>query len=434
MANKAVSKRSGNKPAANKSKKESITPEKNKSRKISQGDAVKKHYHDIAFRLKMTKMALLIFLVGFILIGIITNPSELSIDSLSHLLRYIDIQNSEKTQLFEFNIDMEDEARIEYYRDNIVVLKRNKLDIYDLNGKRIFSHTLTYSMPVLEISDKYVLAFDSGSNKMQIFNSFSRLYEYKNEYNEVNPIYGAKITDKGNIVYISSEKGYKSVVTVMNSGFKEIYRCGFGDKYVFDADIDEDAKRLAVAAFSGSNGDFLGEILLYDTETDENYEKRIVTEGEIPLIVEFNKAGFFSIFENSLKIFDADYEKLEDYNFSHKRLEHFCFTSELAAAVLSEKTLGNEKNILIFNYSGELIYSQIINTDIINIKFSQDSGVLYFLTRKGIYRIDMQEKNFELLTAEYDDTSHKIIYADDENIFVSGHAKINIINIANIED
>ena len=429
MSDKSISRRSGNSPSVKKGGGVSDGNKNKKLKKSSQNNAVNEHYLTIGRRLKFVRLTLLVLLVMFILSNIVINSKELSIDNLTHLLRYINIQNSDKARLSEFAIDTEGESLIGYYRNFIVVLRRNRLDIYNLNGSRTFSHTLAYSTPVLKISDRYILAFDNGSNKMQIFNSFSRLYEYKNEYNEINPIYGAKITDKGNTVYISSERGYRSVVTVMNNSFREIYQCGFGDKYVVDAAIDDDAKKLAVASFIGQKGDFLGEILLYDTGDDDGYQKKIVSEGEIPLRVDFNKNGLFSLFENSLKIFDGNYEKLEDYHFLYRDVEFFNFTTEFAAIVLTEKTLGNEKNILIFDYLGDLIYSEIINADIIDIKFSQDSKALYFLTRSGLYKIDIQERRFELLTAEYDDTSYEIIYADEKNIFVSGLAKVNIINI-----
>ena len=438
MENKTISKRSRTKPIVKKGGSKKLSANINnrdnnkKRRTVKQDEPVNEYYYSIAFRLKFARLILLFFLIIFVIVSVILNSKELTIDNLSQLLRYIDIQNSEKVQVFEFSIDIDEDSCIGYYKNNIVVLKRNKLDVYDLNGKRNFSHTLTYSMPVLEISDKYILAFDSGANKMQIFNSFSKLYEYKSKYNEINPIYGAKITDKGNIVYITSEKGYKCVVKIMNNSFTEVYECCFGDKYIVDADIDNEAKKLAIAGFSGKNGDFLGEILLYDTGSDdENYQRRIVAEGEIPLRVNFNKSGLFAIFENSLQIFDENYDKLENYNFLNKGIEYFRFTPECAAVILGEKTLGNEKSILIFNYLGELLYSEIINTEIIDIKFSEDSTVLYFLTRSGLYKIDIHEKKFELMSAAYDETAYKIIYADDKNIFVSGLTKVNIIKIEN---
>lgn len=391
------------------------------------------HYLAIAFRLKAARLLLLVMLFLFVVSNAVINSKELTVDNINYLLRYIDIQGSSKTEALEFSIDIDEESQIGYYKNNIVVLKKNKLDIYDLNGRRNFSHQLAYSMPVLNISGKYIVAYDSGINKLQIFNSFSRLYEYKNEYDEARPIYSAKVTEKGNIVYITSKKGYKFAVKVMNKDFGEIYECAFGDKYITDADIDDGAKRLAVAGFKAEDGDFQGELLLYDTNS-EDCRERFVLPGEMPLSVKFNNSGFFALCENSFRAYGKDYESLTDYNFGYRAIEAFQFTQELAAVILNEKKLRNENSILIFNADGELIFSETVNIDILDIKFSKKCDVLYFLTRGGLYRIDIEKKLYELVTENYDDTSRKIVYADDKNIFISGLTKVDILKVENEDE
>jgi hypothetical protein len=146
-----------------------------------------------------------------------------------------------------------------------------------------------------------------------------------------------------------------------------------------------------------------------------------------------------------------DGEELSRYGFSGRTIQSWELDEDFSAVILNERTLGNDSRILIFdNSSGALVYEQPVDTEIMDIKFSKISenyDYLYFLTRGGIYRINIAEKIFELWVsrineanaankanaanedseAAYDETTHSIIFAGEKNIIVSGLSKVNIL-------
>jgi len=87
----------------------------------------------------------------------------------------------------------------------------------------------------------------------------------------------------------------------------------------------------------------------------------------------------------------------------------------------------NDSKILIFSETGSILYDNIIGAEIMDIKFSEDYRFLYFLARTGLYKIDIDNKTFEFMTNEYDETAHTIVYANDKNIFLCGLTKINAV-------
>ena len=93
--------------------------------------------------------------------------------------------------------------------------------------------------------------------------------------------------------------------------------------------------------------------------------------------------------------------------------------------------VGKDNFTIIFDSGGNIIYDQIIDAQIINIKFSEDYKFLYFLTRAGLYRVNIEQKIFELAAAsgEYDETTDSIVYANDRNIYLSGLLKINAVAV-----
>jgi hypothetical protein len=258
---------------------------------------------------------------------------------------------------------------------------------------------------------------------MEIFNSFSRVYEYRGE----GPIYGANVTDRGNVVYITSERGYNSAVYVMNNAFVNIFKCKFGEEYIVSADIDDRAQRLVVAGFTARNGDYLSRISMYETNA-ETPLRQIEITGEQPYEVRLTESGegVFAVFENSFRVYGENGNALANYDFAFRDIRGISLMPRLSAVVLSEKTLGIYDRILIFDVNGGIIYDNVIGEEIRDIQFSEDYKYLYFLTRTGLYKINTERGIFEFVTNEYDETTNNIVYANDRNIFLSGLVKINI--------
>jgi len=385
-----------------------------------------KYYLDAAYKIKWIKWLSAVILVLFFFAGIIFNPKEVNAENLGYLLRYINIQGSNRAVKTEFQIELDESSSICYYKNNIAVLRKNRLDIYDLNGRKNFNSKLAYSVPVLKASDKYIIAYDLGTNKMEVFNSFSRIYEYKGD----KPVYFAEVTNQGNIVYASSEKNYKSAVYVMNSGFNVTYRCLFEKDWVMCADIDDRAETLAVAGYYARDGDFLSRIILYGTKSEEP-KKKIEVAGEIPYGIKLGGSGVFAVFENSFRCYGLNGDEISVYNFMRRKIQKIMLTSKLAAVVLSEKTLGTDDRILIFGGDGSILYDGVVDAEITDIKFSDDYRFLYFLTRAGLYKINIAQGTSGDAGGAYDETTNHIICANDKNIFLSGPLKINILEAGN---
>ena len=356
--------------------------------------------------------------------GVLFYSREVNVENLGYLLRYINIQGSGKSIKSEFQIELDETSSICYYKNNIAVLRKNRLDIYDMNGRKNFNSKLVYAIPVLKASDKYIVAYDLGMNKMEIFNSFSKLYEYKGD----RPVYFAEVTDRGNIVYVTTEKKYQSAVYVMNDGFRMIYKCLYDKDWVMAADIDDKAETLAVAGYHVRDGEYLSRVILYDTNSEEPKSK-IEIVGEIPYRVKLNGNGVFAVFENSFRFYDLKGGEISKYNFTSRKIQKIALTSNLASVVLNEKTLGTDDRILVFDRNGNLLFNQVIDAEIMDIKFSADGRFLYYLTRTGLYKISVVQGTFEPVKGAYDETTNDIVYANEKNIYLAGLVKINILDV-----
>ena len=397
--------------------------------KINKDAEYNYYYGKIALKLKYLKTALSVFLLIFICGGFVL-VEELSFDNIASLWRYMDIVPAGRTVTHEFRIDADELSATGYHRNNIAVLRRNRLDIYDMTGRRSNTFLLVYSNPVLRVSERYILAYDLGMNKLDIFNAVSHVHEYLGE----DPIFSAGITERGFVVYVTRETGYTSVIKVLNNNFSEIYAVYRVNDFIMDADIDEGANYLVTAGYYAEGGDYLTSILLYKTDSEEPV-RDIKVRGERPYRVKLNNSGFCVVLENTVRFYDLNGEEISLYNLAGRTIQLLELGRDFSAVILSERTLGNDSRILIFDKSGDIVWEQSVDREIMDIKFSDDYNYLYFLTRAGLYRIEIDAGIFEQVAArinedgeaEYDETTRSIVFANDRNIFLSGLAKVNIL-------
>ena len=387
------------------------------------------YYKKIALKLKTLKITLIILLSFFFLGGFLF-IEDISFDNINFLLKTIDIIPAGRAAAREFRIDADENSTAGFYRNNIALLRRGRLDVYDLTGRRGSTFQLAYSNPILSISDRYILTYDLGMNKLDVFNAVSHVYEYIGE----DPIFGARVSDSGFVVYITREAGYASVVKILNKNFSEIYAVYRVHDYIVDADINDTADYLVTAGFYAENGDYVTSILLYEKDSEKQISD-IKIYGEEPYRIKLNSTGFCAVLENSVRFYDLSGREISYLGLSGGMIRLLEFNGDFSAVVLDGRTLGSDSRILIFDNSGNILYERFIDMEIINIKFSDECEYLHFLTRTGLYAINIPEKTFKQTLPrinaegeqEYDETAGSIIFANEENIFLAGLSKIDIL-------
>ena len=400
----------------------------------NRNDAFNKHCRKISYRIKYLKYIMCACLVILVSGGFIFRAEEITVENITHLLRYIDIVPVGRAPAREFRIEADENTVFAYYRNTIAVLRRNRLDIYDITGRRTASFPIAYSNPVINVSQRYILIYDLGRNRLEIFNPVSRVFEYTG----TGPIFGARVTDRGFTVYITREPGYRSVVNILNRNFAPMYTVYRVRDFVVDADICEGARYLLMAGFYTEGGDILTSILLFRTDATEPV-RDIKVRGEMPLMVKLNAAGFCVLLENSIRFYDMSGEETGRYGFSGSRIRAVELGRYYSAVILNERTIGNEVRILIFDAAGNIVCDHRVDMEITDIRFAENYNYLYALTRRGIYKINIAEDTLELFIARinardgeypeanYDETARRIIFANERNIILAGLSKINIL-------
>ena len=142
------------------------------------------------------------------------------------------------------------------------------------------TEALGYSSPVLETTDRYVLVYDRGGYGATLASAIA----VASKQTLQAPILSGCVAESGDYALITSEAGYKSVITVYSSGGKQRFRWATPDYYFQAAALSEDGKRLVVAGFHQETTE-LESILFFRDLNSEKITSQTSLGSVVPLAV-----------------------------------------------------------------------------------------------------------------------------------------------------
>ena len=290
-------------------------------KKARSGDVLIHPYEVTSRRLHVLKFALVFILIAFLIGGMFVLRDQLTAENLRFLIRDIGFSSPSigfDTSALSFDYDTSLHAGL--YRGDLVLLRRSSLEITNFSGTRSLSQNVALSSPSLVTGDKYLLAYDIGGTHLGIYNSFSQVYT------EDFPlkIACADLADDGTFAVVSAERGYHSALYVYNNNFKRIYRYATADRVIYDVSVcKENPALVAVCAVQAKDGDFLTEVLLFDTTLAE-VQKTFSFPSEMPLELSFETAARITLLTDSaLHSVDTTGEAHATHAFSSGSLTQF---------------------------------------------------------------------------------------------------------------
>lgn len=369
---------------------------------------MKKHYDEIAHIFTYAKYITLIALVLFILFALNFYREDISMENFRYMIKYLDFaapDSSAAVSNAAITFDGDAAVKTVLYRNDIAVIKRTGLDLYDLSGQKIFSSEYTMTTPTAVCSDKYMLVFDLGGTYAAVYNTFSKIWETTFEY----PIIDATVTDKGEFCIATSEKGYTSAVYIYNSDFKKIYSWRSGDKYVIDVAMSrKNDGRFLLSTLRAQNGFYTSELIMLSKKQENAIASVSLYDNMILEASDFEKSITILTDKAVLFLNSQTLETLTSVTFSRDSLQNFTFNDDYSVLLLSKKIIGSENEISIYRNDGEHLHTFLSQGHIMDICLSKNnlyqltSGVLtiYDLTTFESNTLSVDKRYDALLSAE----------------------------------
>ena len=140
-------------------------------------------YYISCSRVFMTvKYVLLVILAIFVVVMLAVYRSSITYDNLAYLLRDFGTEYSSGAAVFsDLRYDEQENMDFALYKSELAVAGDKKITLYNSASSKTFEYDSDMDNPVLECSDKYMLAYDLGGKNYSVFTNLTRVYNVQGD-------------------------------------------------------------------------------------------------------------------------------------------------------------------------------------------------------------------------------------------------------------
>ncbi len=342
-----------------------------------------KEYRALARSFRFYKLVALALCLMFIVGGLVVFRDEITVENFRYLIRYLDMGSStldSSEALLQFDAGEASGSKAQIYKNDLVLINRNHLEIFDFRNGKIFNDTFSMTRPTVSVSSAHTMVYDLAGKRLRLYNSFSMLQEYLFDY----PIFCADTDDSGRYAVATSEKNYHCAVYVYNASHTRVFRWLSADKYVCDLALGNGTDRLAIATVKAEQGDFVSELHVFSSR-DSEYEAHFRFAGEMPLKVDTDGKYARLLTDRALHTVNLESGEIIRVPFDRERIHRYHFGGDASLVVLDDDTVGVRQELLICSPKGELLRTEVITERILDVDHFGE--YLYFLTEDKVIRL-----------------------------------------------
>lgn len=382
---------------------------------------VNEYYIDIANKFKTAKYAILIFLVAFILCMITIFRNDITLENCKYLIRFFSSGASVYQSSYEpIYYDTAGVIDIKLFNSNLVTIKNDGVDFYDMKGNNTESYNINYVDPTVVTKGKHLLVYDLGGNSFELFNNFSRLAGETYNY----PISCAAVSNNGMYAVVTKSLDYQSVVHLYDHNYNLITEIS-KNKYITDIKINSKGTKLLLTCAYVEDGQFISEVVSYVPYTEKEAGNHII-ENSFAVVCGFHANGGYSILtDSSLLFFNENDKKISEFELGNIVPNDCLILDDCVVLSYNKNIVGSQSEIMIFSPEGEKLHTIPVEDKILDSAcFDED---LYLLLDNKIAYINTE--NGKTKSCEIEAGANGIYICDKEELVIgySNMARAHII-------
>ncbi len=365
-------------------------PEKSKNMQVSVAGRIEPQIN--RYYLKVSRRYLVVgvvfMLVLLLYIGCVTVflGDYVTYDNLKYLARDFNAMTlSADADFSKIVYNGSDDMAISYFRGGLAVCDNDAYMYYDTGGNLLIEDRLSYGMPVLAASDKYLMVYDVGGREYSVYNQLTEIISR----DTTGDIVAGDVADDGSFIIASRSRETRYVVELYNASFAKVMSI-YKENYVLDAAVSPDGKRVVICSAVPSDTDFNCEVEI--CKRGQADPVSITTyEHTMPLDVYTMENGFVLLCDNGIYFFDYEGGIIDGMSFSGMRLKYADISDTTSAVVCSANALGSENRVMVFDSgSGAPIYDETLNYRVTGVYASANTkkALVYFTTPESVLRIN----------------------------------------------
>lgn len=365
---------------------------------------------------KLVKNTILISIVLSLLVTIL---NAFEVFNTSNIDGVIGV-NLNEAALKEFPVIIKSEQVSDFasFSNNIAVLTKSSIIIYNLNGKKMNTILHGYINPVIKESSQRILTYDRGGNKLRVDTENIKV----GDLNFPNSIITAEIAPTGEVVVVTTSDRYACELQVYDSTLRNITYRYLSTEVITSVDFSSDKKHIIGNSITSSNGILSCNLYQLDITTGEDAQI-IFVDDILPLNIAYGERNTVKILGSDCIItVNLDTEEQIRYNYKGN-LQHY-FNSPNGETILINKSMySNYSTVTVVSTSGEISAMKDVTNEIMDVYCN--GSKIAILCKGEIFDFNM---NLNLLNEfSLKKTMKNIVYGN-SNIYVLGVDTIEEFN------
>lgn len=353
------------------------------------------YYTRVSGNFRIAKYLTVIVLVAFLIFSFTFLRSDITLENLRYLLKFISFTNTETSiTASKINYASGDPNRLELFIGDLCTLSPEGYALYDSRGNQIMAESIKYASPVLKVGERFALCYDLDGNVFTVLNTFSKLYEGSAEY----PITDGTIAADGSFAIASSSREYRTAITLYDSDFEPVTRV-YKNDHLMALELSPDGSRLAVMTAGARDGAFYTNIEIISPNSDKALNSCELSGLGYSLY--HTNAGFAVITDESICFLDAELELLRAYKHD-SRLVMSDSSGKYITCIHSDGVIGNSYHACVYSASGELIYEGDFEGKLVAIDSDESGEYIFILTGTTVSRINLINDKIGTFSVESD--------------------------------
>lgn len=304
------------------------------------------------------------------------------------LRRYFSYGKAEEaTGVLEYSYDSSSEQRFAMLGDKLVVLTKTSLTVLDGHGGEVWSTGVKMDYPALHANGGRAVAYDVGGTELYVVDELGKVWE--DSADDTESIISARLNSAGWLVVTAGLKNHKGGVTVYNADMEEYFLFRSSRRFVTDAYVADDCKRLAAVTLGQEEGVFVSNIVLYELSAEEPYADYSVTNG---LVTSIGQDGeIVTVCDTCLAFANTRGELTASYSYDGDYLREYTQGGDgFTALLLNRYTSGSVGRLVTVNTEGEEMGSLEIHEEVLHISAAGRYLAVLYADRLAIYNPDLR--------------------------------------------
>ncbi len=328
-----------------------------------------------------TRQVLWIVIIAIILVLVIMRLFEVNSSSIGNISNSGQSDNETDESGQYYKLTDASNINIQVLDNKIAVLSNSMFTVIDgenLNAAYEFSHG--YSSPVLQISGKYALIYDQGSNKFRLDKSTTNIYNITIQ----DEIFCASVSENGYVALATSSDVAKSQILVYSKSQDEKLSLTVSEGYVANIAVSDNGKYIAYNVVNSENGIFTSKIYIMKI-SNENIKSSFTYSVSSIIDLHFVSSNLYVVGSDFVSVIKSLNEENPVYGSSGSGdviINSYCYNNREIIITMSQYSSANKQNIVCIGKNGKIL--QEIETEL-NIKsVSANESYLDVLTDESI--------------------------------------------------